>query len=390
MAVSTITSMFAHILPKMPRYNCFVVLLVLLASPVVAWTIQQPQRLSKTTLFAINPSSRREWISIITAAGATLMPLPSFAATPKIKTSDSICDQAVSILRKKNRLVYVLGTAHISDVSAQLASQLIKDVKPDAVFIELDLKRVGGLPFDKIQRKNDRIEIPGPNQSNVIVPNIIPVSKTMGLSQVQQKAVLASLMDAIDFGVSEEHNQVIASLLVGGNPGAGISQMYSNLSKKGFKPGQEFIVAVKEGQNIGADIVLGDQDMGVTLQRLAQAAQITDFSKLQAANTQFEQVMKELAPEESQDYKTNLSSFVENLKTRENVSKLMEEFRQQAPFMVMALLDERDAYMAAGLDSLDDKDVTCAIMGIAHLDGVERNLQANGWKKVKANCPRRT
>jgi pheromone shutdown protein TraB len=59
-------------------------------------------------------------------------------------------------LQRKDRLLYVLGTAHISDVSAQLAQQLIRDVKPDAVFIELDLKRVGGLPFNKIQRKKDR------------------------------------------------------------------------------------------------------------------------------------------------------------------------------------------------------------------------------------------
>jgi pheromone shutdown protein TraB len=37
--------------------------------------------------------------------------------------------------------------------------------------------------------------------------------------------------------------------------------MYNNLSKQGFNPGQEFVEAVKEGQKIGADIVLGDQDM---------------------------------------------------------------------------------------------------------------------------------
>jgi flagellar hook assembly protein FlgD len=43
--------------------------------------------------------------------------------------------------------------------------------------------------------------------------------------------------------------------------------------------------------------------MGVTLQRLAQAAQMTDFSKMENTNSQFEQAMKELAPEESGDYK---------------------------------------------------------------------------------------
>lgn len=149
----------------------------------------------------------------------------------------------------------------------------------------------------------------------------------------------------------------------------------------------------------------------MTLQRLAQAAQMTDFSKMENTNSQFEQAMKELAPEESGDYKvrslcsrhtiatrksqyltvvkTNLSSFVENLKTRENVSKIMNELREQAPYMVSAMLDERDAYMAAGLDILEDKPVTCAVLGIAHLDGVERNLKAKGWKITHANCPRK-
>ena len=76
-----------------------------------------------------------------------------------------------------------------------------------------------------------RIEIPGPSNSTVIVPNIIPVSKSMQFSQSEQQAVLASLMDAIDFGASDEYNEALASLLIG-NPAGGISQMYSNLSKQ--------------------------------------------------------------------------------------------------------------------------------------------------------------
>lgn len=76
------------------------------------------------------------------------------------------------------------------------------------------------------------------------------------------------------------------------------------------------------------------------------------------------------------------------MKTREKVSKIMNELREQAPYMVNAMLDERDAYMAAGLDILDDKPVTCAVLGIAHLDGVERNLKAKGWKMANASCPR--
>lgn len=232
-------------------------LLTTLANHVLGWTTTHVYH------------SRRELISsAIATAGVSLLPLSSLAAPPKPKPTDAVCDQAVTILSKKGRLLYILGTAHISEVSANLASQLIKDVKPDAVFIELDLKRVGGLPFNKIQRKVDRIEIPGPSGSNVIVPNIIPVSKTIAMSPAQQQATLASLFDSVDLGMSPEHNQVLASVLFGRgpNPGAGISAMYGNLSKQGFKPGEEFVVAVKEGQNIGADIILGDQDMGVTMQ----------------------------------------------------------------------------------------------------------------------------
>mmetsp|Transcript_3205 Transcript_3205/g.7011 ORF Transcript_3205/g.7011 Transcript_3205/m.7011 type:complete len:251 (-) Transcript_3205:1821-2573(-) len=210
------------------------------------------QSLSSTTtaLFAGGSenhpsSSRRQWISkTVAATGISLLPpFPSLAAGTNVKTSATICDPTVSVLQNKNRLVYVLGTAHISDVSAQLAKQLVKDVEPDAVFIELDLKRVGGLPFNKIQRKQDRLEIPGPDGSSVIVPNIIPVSKTIAaLPQSQQQAALTALFDSVDFGrVSEEHKEAVASLLIGANPGASISNMYQNLSKQGFKPGQELL-----------------------------------------------------------------------------------------------------------------------------------------------------
>ena len=115
---------------------------------------------------------------------------------------------------------------------------------------------------------------------------------------------------------------------------------------------------------------------------------MTDYKKLNDPNSRFEQTMKELTPEPAEDYKSSLSGFVENLKTRENVRKIINELRDQAPALVSAMLDERDAYMAAGLDILTDKQVICAVMGIAHVDGVERNLGAKGWKKVNPSCPK--
>jgi pheromone shutdown protein TraB len=50
------------------------------------------------------------------------------------------------------------------------------------------------------------------------------------------------------------------------------------------------------------------------------------------------------------------------------------------------MLTERDAYMARGLDAINEFDVTVAVMGIAHQDGVERNLQTFGWQNARLNC----
>mmetsp|Transcript_3205 Transcript_3205/g.7012 ORF Transcript_3205/g.7012 Transcript_3205/m.7012 type:complete len:129 (-) Transcript_3205:1369-1755(-) len=128
------------------------------------------------------------------------------------------------------------------------------------------------------------------------------------------------------------------------------------------------------------------------MQRLAQAAQLTDYSKMNAPNSQLELTMKELTPPSSNggSKMKQIKGFVENMRSREAVRTIMGQMRDQAPAMVQAMLDERDTYMAEGLDILTDKNVITAVMGIAHVDGVERNLQAKGWKLVNPVCPMRT
>lgn len=51
------------------------------------------------------------------------------------------------------------------------------------------------------------------------------------------------------------------------------------------------------------------------------------------------------------------------------------------------MLGERDAYMARGLDTLNEFEVIVAVMGLAHMDGVEANLQERGWRQVRLPCP---
>ena len=145
-----------------------------------------------------------------------------------------------------------------------------------------------------------------------------------------------------------------------------------------------------------SDIVLGDQDVQVTLRRLSQALAVTDLNALTDPDSDLERSMAELfggsTPGPSSEEKSaaekkeELAAFIETMKSRDKVRQIMGELKKVAPALVQVMLTERDTYMATGLDSLQNYEVITAVMGLAHLDGVERNLQSFGWKRVKLNC----
>jgi len=61
----------------------------------------------------------------------------------------------------------------------------------------------------------------------------------------------------------------------------------------------------------------------------------------------------------------------------------MANLKSVAPEVYQAMVGERDLYMANGLDRLNQFDSIVAVMGIAHVDGVEGILQERGWVEVK-------
>ena len=82
------------------------------------------------------------------------------------------------------------------------------------------------------------------------------------------------------------------------------------------------------------------------------------------------------------------ASFVETMKTKENVKKIMGQLQRVAPFLYEALVSERDVYMATGLNGLNELETIVAVVGIAHADGIETTLQQNGWKPANPRCPK--
>ena len=86
---------------------------------------------------------RRDVFAALVAGYAAATVRPRDAALA-VATRAAVCDQAISHLVDESgkRDLYLIGTAHISSLSAALVEQTIRSVRPDLVMVELDESRV--------------------------------------------------------------------------------------------------------------------------------------------------------------------------------------------------------------------------------------------------------
>mmetsp|Transcript_4715 Transcript_4715/g.6994 ORF Transcript_4715/g.6994 Transcript_4715/m.6994 type:complete len:412 (+) Transcript_4715:65-1300(+) len=381
------------------------------------------KRVSSALLMSANEESvqsRRQWLSGVAAAT-----VGSWAATGRnVWAEDSstvvesppvidigkvpeLCDASVSTWRNPSngRIVYLLGTAHISSASAELAGNLVKDTRPEAVFVELDAKRVGKAGFveqppSQQQQQSEQTSAPLTDDASTPPSAKTPASKPADILSVappdseSNNEGAATPKKANPFNLKQRAVQM-GSVAVGNT----IKGMYKKLDSAGFQAGEEFVVAVREGQKVGSKIVLGDRDVEVTLRRVTEALAKTDIKSLLSPDSELERSMKQLLPpqdegnsglvnEDLADEKNRkeFSAYVETMKAKENVKVLMDELKKLAPELHKALVAERDAYMANGLNSLNQFPSVVAVMGIAHVDGVEENLRGYGWVPVPLTC----
>lgn len=379
---------------------------------VIAWTpTRSPTKSGRHPLTALHMSPlnddeasicRRQWLVGVASVAISACYLPNVANGADLVSSSSVCDAGVSVWKKDGRLVYLLGTAHISSASAALAGDLVKDVHPNGVFVELDPKRIKGTGVLAGRVQGD-MEEDGP-RSRIIVPDIQALSSLpLEASSVSSSPAPAPLSSAKSTppAVSKPNPVMKAASAAVGNS---IKGMYKKLDTAGFQAGEEFVVAMREGQKIGSDIVLGDRDVEVTLRRVTEGLARTDLKALLNPDSELEQSLKELVPSQvasggngadigdlsDEEFRKEFSTFVETMKAKENVKKIMFQLERVAPALYEALVSERDAYMAAGLNGLNEIETIVAVMGVAHVDGVERNLSINGWKAVQPKCAARS
>lgn len=240
------------------------------------------------------------------------------------ESKSSLSDGTVVYLKNEanGAELYLVGTSHISQQSVEEVRDVIQKVKPDYVMVELDRKRYNSMmrgrdnnnPFNFVQQM----------VQTLTNGNVGAVGKLMGL---------------------------------------GLSGFYRLLATRGLQPGQEMRTAIEEGKKVGAKIVLGDQDIDVTMKNFGEQMSMQDALQF------FTRPMPS-GIAQKMNSNADPSQMFEQMRDRKIVREFNEVMERDAPAFTRVLLTERNEAMTKALRNLKGKVV--GVVGLAHLDGIEQ------------------
>ena len=219
----------------------------------------------------------------------------------------------VHILSHNETTVYLLGTAHVSKKSADLAEALIREVAPDTVCVELCAPR-----FDAIQRPD--------RWADMDIVKVIREKKTFLLLS---NLLLAAFQKRI-------------------------------ADKMEIRPGEEMLRAIRTAEEVEAEIGLSDREIRITLarvwRRMGLWAKIKLMFQLLVATVDTDDI-------EEED--------IENLKNQDALASLLTELGGAHPVLREVLIDERDRYLSSRIRQAGGEKVV-AVVGAGHVPGIKQ------------------
>ncbi len=234
--------------------------------------------------------------------------------------SDSTAEQAApathhQVLSVDGRTIHLLGTAHISGESEAEVGRLIAEVQPDTVAVELCEPR-----YQSLTRPDTWREM-----------NVLQVVRSKRATLLLMQLVLAAFQKRLG-----EH--------------------------VGIKPGAEMLRAIQAAEAQGAQLVLADRNIQVTLLRTWRGLRWWEKFKLV-----FQMLVSLVAsPAVSEED-------IEALKQEDMLSQVMAAFADAFPRAKATLIDERDTYLAHKIRHAPGKTIV-AVVGAGHLRGIMAHL----------------
>ncbi len=213
--------------------------------------------------------------------------------------------------------IYLVGTAHISAQSVEDVKNTIAEIHPQSVCIELCEQR-----YQTIMNKE--------SWKNTDIFKILKEGKAVFF--------LAQLV---------------------------MSSFYRRLGQQfGIQPGAEMIEAARCAKEIGANIILADRNVEITLRRVW--GYLGFWSKIKLLSQLMLGVFvgdEKLEPE-----------MIEKLKQQDQLQVAMQALADGFPEIKKRLIDERDIFLAQKIRNATGPKIV-AVVGAGHISGIKEHIQ---------------
>lgn len=220
-------------------------------------------------------------------------------------------------VRLKNKTITLIGTAHISGDSVREIEQVIDEINPDRICIELDESRYKTITEGRRWEEMNISKVIREKKGFLLLANLV-------LSSFQKR-------------MGSE---------VGVNPGADMKEAVTLALEKGIP------------------YSLIDREIQITLRRAWRISSFWNKMKLLSAL---------LASAFSREKITDED--IENMKEKTALDGMMEELSDYLPSVKAVLIDERDTYLAAKAYTAEGKNII-AVVGAGHVPGMLKNIEA--------------
>ena len=230
--------------------------------------------------------------------------------------SDIKLPDTVTHVKMENKDIYLIGTAHLSKKSVEDVQETVSAVKPDSICVELCSKRHKALTEKDSWKQLD----------------IFKVIK-------EKKAVF-----------------LLAQLIM--------SSFYRQLGDKfGITPGAEMLEGCDQAKKTGAELVLADREIEITLKRVWR--HLNFWNKLKMMS----QVLAGFFVKEDID-----ENIIEEMKQKDQLENVMQTFAEGFPGIKERLIDERDIFLAQKIREAKGKKIV-GVIGAGHIGGICSHIQ---------------
>lgn len=215
----------------------------------------------------------------------------------------------------EGRTVYLVGTAHVSRDSVEDVRRTIEAVRPDAVCIELCHARYRAMKQRDSWQRMDIFKV------------------------IRQRKALFLMAQLI------------------------LTSFYRRLGQQfGVEPGAEMMEGARLAEATGAQLVLADRNIEITLKRVWGHLGLWHKLKMMTQVAVALVTGEEVEPE-----------MIEQLKEQDQLDALMASFADAYPEVKRRLIDERDTYLAQKIRGAPGDSVV-AVVGAGHISGIERHI----------------